>query len=528
MPINTEGRLLLSEVLSRQVDTDWPVANTNFDLFVQDLTASGNLIANGLIIRNIEVSDNILTGNVTAATITANTLTLDIITANIFVGIDTDQVTEGSNLYFTNTRAVLALTGQNVNVNDLIVDGDLTVQGNTVTLNTHTLVIEDKNIILANGAANALIADGAGISVDGAQANITYLASGDKFVFNKAADFQGNITANTFATSGTGVPTLNSATSIRLNANSAVGGAVIIQNSPLRIRGYSEADIANIIASTGDMVFNTSNSKLMIYNGSDWVDNSLTGVVATTSVSDRYDIRINNQQSYLVTDALDAALTLSGDVDYRYLLHSFVITNISSNDTYVNIDLEYSGNTYRYANSLSIPYGYSVDLIDSPEILNPDTVVKIQALNNSYQASNNTLSSYITYRSALDPSYNLESSLIDQSDTYKTIFVSSNDDSVVDHVRVSNYTANNLRGTLILTDSGDNLKTYVAANTLLAARYYSELLINPIRMTQGDKLKFINFSAEANCMTTFVSYRNVTVPDVTSEELFNEFLLAGM
>ena len=53
--------------------------------------------------------------------------------------------------------------------NNLTVTGDLTVQGNTTTLNTATLVVEDKNVVLANVATPTdTTADGAGISVLGA------------------------------------------------------------------------------------------------------------------------------------------------------------------------------------------------------------------------------------------------------------------------------------------------------------------------------------------------------------------------
>jgi hypothetical protein len=53
--------------------------------------------------------------------------------------------------------------------NNLTVTGDLTVQGNTTTLNTATLVVEDKNIVLANVATPTdTTADGAGITVLGA------------------------------------------------------------------------------------------------------------------------------------------------------------------------------------------------------------------------------------------------------------------------------------------------------------------------------------------------------------------------
>jgi len=53
--------------------------------------------------------------------------------------------------------------------NNLVVTGDLTVQGNTTTLNTATLVVEDKNIVLSNVASPTdVTADGAGITILGA------------------------------------------------------------------------------------------------------------------------------------------------------------------------------------------------------------------------------------------------------------------------------------------------------------------------------------------------------------------------
>ena len=149
-------------------------------------------------------------------------------TANI---VTTTQVAEGANLYFTNTRAIGALTsgagisiaangritglgavtsvvgqigdvsssqiaaalnGQNVTVNDLTVQGDFTVNGNITTLNTASLNIEDKNIVLANGAANGAAADGAGFSISGAYANLTYINSVDRFSINKYLDVIGN------------------------------------------------------------------------------------------------------------------------------------------------------------------------------------------------------------------------------------------------------------------------------------------------------------------------------------------------
>ena len=56
-----------------------------------------------------------------------------------------------------------ALFAGNVTVN-----GNLTVNGDTTTLSTSTLTVEDINIVIANGAADSAAADGAGITIDGA------------------------------------------------------------------------------------------------------------------------------------------------------------------------------------------------------------------------------------------------------------------------------------------------------------------------------------------------------------------------
>jgi hypothetical protein len=100
----------------------------------------------------------------------------------------------------------------------LIVTGNLTVNGTTTTLNTSEMKVEDLNITLADGAADSAAANGAGITIDGAGASITYAHTGTKFVFNKPIDsgsntitssggFAGNATTATTATTVTLVAT---------------------------------------------------------------------------------------------------------------------------------------------------------------------------------------------------------------------------------------------------------------------------------------------------------------------------------
>lgn len=71
------------------------------------------------------------------------------------------------------------------NSGKVIIAGDLQVDGTTTTINSTTLEVDDKNITLASGASDASSADSAGIHVDGANADIFYRSSDNKWVFNK-------------------------------------------------------------------------------------------------------------------------------------------------------------------------------------------------------------------------------------------------------------------------------------------------------------------------------------------------------
>jgi hypothetical protein len=76
---------------------------------------------------------------------------------------------------------------------DLIVRGNLTVEGVTTTINSTTLTVNDKNIILADSAPDAASADSAGIYIEGANASLFYSSDNDRFNFNKGLNIQDSI-----------------------------------------------------------------------------------------------------------------------------------------------------------------------------------------------------------------------------------------------------------------------------------------------------------------------------------------------
>ena len=118
------------------------------------------------------------TGTLTLPTSTGTlALTTDISTAITNAALDTsDDLAEGvTNLYYTTARKDLKANLANptftgtVNAAALTLSGDLTVNGTTTTINSTTLSVDDKNIVLGDVATPSdVTADGGGITLKGA------------------------------------------------------------------------------------------------------------------------------------------------------------------------------------------------------------------------------------------------------------------------------------------------------------------------------------------------------------------------
>ena len=125
----------------------------------------------------------------------------DSFSAGTGVSILDGNISIGQPVYTNNSVSFnnLTLTGELRGPSTLILDpaaigddtgtvqirGNLQVDGTTTTINSTTLTVDDLNIVLAQGAANAAAASGAGISIDGANATLTYASSTDTWNVNK-------------------------------------------------------------------------------------------------------------------------------------------------------------------------------------------------------------------------------------------------------------------------------------------------------------------------------------------------------
>ena len=177
------------------------------DLLTQTLATSGGTnihtvaAAQGLIVHmdsdvlglsrltvdNLELNGNTITSTNTNGdiNITPNG-TGNVVMDNIVITGNTIQTDGSSNTMVLDPSPVGDSAGGFAG--DLVIRGNLQVQGTTTTINSTTISMNDLNIVLADSAANAAAADGAGITINGAGATITYDAGTDRWDFNKSID----------------------------------------------------------------------------------------------------------------------------------------------------------------------------------------------------------------------------------------------------------------------------------------------------------------------------------------------------
>ena len=316
-------------------------------IFISQIRDTGNILA-GLTTANLVEGSNLYFTNARVI----STLLPYLTTSNVSEGsnlyytntrvisavlpyLTTSNVAEGSNLYYTNARVRSALSagtgvsydnstgaisiGQNVSstadvtFTKLTVSGDLVVQGNTVTLNASTVNIEDKNLLLANGAINAAAADGAGITIYGANATITYVNATNSWNLNKDIIVTSNINAgNIIATAHQGTIWTGIYTANVIESGSALYYTNARVNSNVIAFLPSLAGSGIAIQANGQISANTQSV-------------SLAGL-STTNLAEGSNLYYTNARvlSALTGNVTIGNLTLTGNITGGPALRSYV------------------------------------------------------------------------------------------------------------------------------------------------------------------------------------------------------------
>ena len=179
----------------------------------------------------------------------------------------TDNVTF-NNVTVNGTLTSDDITSTNISVTgNATITGNLTVQGTTTTVNSTAVAISDINLTLAKDATTAAQADGAGLTVSGAGAAITYTSATDRWTFNKDIAVS-NVYANV-----TGALTGNASTATALATARTINGVAFDGSSNITIT----ANVTNALT-IGDGLSGTS------YNGS-----SAVTIAADSTIARRAD-----------------------------------------------------------------------------------------------------------------------------------------------------------------------------------------------------------------------------------------------
>jgi hypothetical protein len=320
-----------------------------------NLTGTPNVLDSGNVTSLIDsgITNNILgTANQVTVTTGSKTATIGLPTnvtvdSNLTVG----GYIAGPAVFTIDPAAIGDSTGK------VVILGDLQVDGLTTTINSTTVSISDKNIVLADSATNASQANGAGITINGANATIQYAATGDKWVFNKApyyntdrilttADTTDNVTegsTNLYYTTARS----DSDFDIRLaskTTDNVTEGSTNLYYTTVR----SDSDTRALV----DSAYIKPLARAAIVAGSNVSYDSATGVISVAASFDTHDSALVQGQIDAATqflrsdqsDSMAGSLTIDDDLFVGGRIVSTSDSNISFGDNIILINTATTGN----------------------------------------------------------------------------------------------------------------------------------------------------------------------------------------
>lgn len=504
--------------LLRYDGTNW--INQAVTIGTGDVTGPGSSTANGIaryngttgkIIKDSSVTVND-SGEISGAAITVTT---QVTTPSVIRG------SAGAATLFTDAGANSVTLGGTAST--IVVAGNLQVDGTTTTVNSQTLEVADKNIVVNHGG-NTAGATASGINIEGDSAAIVGY-------FRSASD-NGNLEFK--------APT-GSVLTLDVNANTTI---VLSSASTAQVLRYNGTNFVNASLSLDDLsdavITAPSNNQFLRYDGTNWINQTVsvgTGdVTGPGSATDNAAVRFDGTTGKLVKNST-VTIDNSGNINGSSLtVTGNVVTPTVTTASNANLVLDPNGTgaieigatliTTSNGNLSLDPNGTGRVILDGLTYPSADgTNGQVLTTNGSGVVSFTTVAS--GGGDPIDKYFNSANNSVDRLALSGTTLTDSYQYTGTGRAIITSINVCNTDGTTeyeidaLIRDNSGAADFYIAKGLPVPADTSLELLRRPKVLEASDRLKF-----QANSANKFEIVTTIATLD-TNTKLFNAFLSAG-
>jgi len=392
--------------------------------------------------------------------------------------------------YSASLKTAISASGQ-----DLIVYGNLTVQGTQTSLNVNEVFVEDKTLTLASGSATAAAADGAGIHIAGADVTMSWDNNNNRINLNKSFYVNGDLSGSTLIGIG-------NVTEFSTSVDSRFDSLETFSSSIFNAFSVSVDARLDVVEATSSLYVPFSTS----------VDARLDVVEATASLyvpfSTSVNSRLNSLQSYTASVSTSVGLLQSTASYLNTTFSTSVDARLDSIESYTASVSTSVGLLQSTSSYLSTTFSSSVDnRLDTIE-------VSIGSL------SSWTGSTFITFSTSVDSRLDLNE--VTSSYLYTTFSTSVDarlDGLEIESASFQTFTASVFQPFSLSVDIRLDNVEYTAS-------LFGGGLIVQLNAINNATASLQNFSASINTWTgsTFVTFSTSVDSRLDNLELFSSSL----
>jgi hypothetical protein len=336
------------------------IIDSTLDFTFHNVTATGNLVSSNANLGNLAIA-NYFSGS-------GNNLS-NIQGANVSgtVSLATSATTAGTvttaaqpNITSTGTLTSLSVSG------GLTVGGNLTVNGTLTSINSTIVEIDDLAIVLANDASTSSQANGAGIIINGASANMLYVSTSNAFVFSHKISADGSLLSNLTGANVTGA--VSYATTANAVAGANVSGAVSYATTANSVAVANVSGIGNIatinkdgnasnilygngVFASAPVTYGNSNVATFLASfGSNTLTTTGNITAGNANLGNSVTANFFTGNGHYLTDILGTQIT--GEVAYANRANSVAVANVSGIGNIATINKDGNASNVLFGNGV--------------------------------------------------------------------------------------------------------------------------------------------------------------------------------